>query len=573
MTGVFVRTALVGILGALSSAASNAEHPSTRIVATTFGLRGDGTTDDGPAIARMVTAAARAQAPVELVFPEDRVVRVESAPGRYVLRFHRASHVTIEGGGCTFLLAPRIRFLRLTESSHFVLRNARIDFRPLPFADGTVVSVDPLLRHIDVRLDAPCGPDEASPLPVGGPTREDGEQAFFGMLWSPGPYGLVTDHYWLQRTVRLPDASRTVRARADDRFRRFERIAAGRTRVSLPVPGVAHRYGPGACVEIFDNDTVLVEDVELWSAPWFGFRVFRNRGRVTFRRVHIRPRPGTRRLTSTWRDGFHVKGNRGELRWEDCVLSGMNDDAFNISHHTSRVRDVRSPTTIVVLQTYPLNLMPWHAGEEIVAADHDTRTLIGSSRIGRVEPSEARREIDGQPAATPVTLELEAPIPGLRPGAMVWEPAWTNPDTRLVGCRIENSCRLQSPVALESCDVTALLWFYAERIEGPFPNRFAIRDSTLRRGRGNPTLALSVVGRSAESSAPSAVHDVLLEGNRISGTVSIAGVDRLRLVNNRFLEPGARIQLDHNRGVQLERNRDADGKPWPAAGDSPAAGR
>ncbi|MHC5056430.1 MAG: hypothetical protein ACYTKD_17170 [Planctomycetota bacterium] len=534
MRWVALAAAVCGALPACSRAREGAARAppsggrggaSARVIdAAQYGVRADGKTDDGPAIARMLEAALGAPGPVTLAFPKGKSIRVATAPERYVFRLDRASRVTVDGGGSTFLLAPEVRFLRLRHSRDIAFRNLNIDFDPLPFADATVTAVHPEKRCIDVRpMDWVRSP------PVGGPTMQDGEQAFFGMLWYPGPYGTISRHYWIGRMEPGPDASAsdvgpapgagpepgTVRAHVGDDFKRFGDIKVGEWKMSLPIPGIAHRYGPGGCLDIYDNDTVTFEDVELWSAPWFGFRVMRNSGAVTFRRVHIRPKPGTGRLTSTWRDGFHVKGNSGTLLWEDCVLTGMNDDAFNISTHSSRVREVRSPTEIVVLQKFPLNPMPWREGAMLVAADFDARTLLGEARVVKVADSDETREINGKPAATPVTLELDRPVEGLGVGTMVWQPESTNPRTTLRRCRIEKSCRLQSPVTLESCEVTAFLWFYGEQVEGPFPSNVTVRDCVLRRGRGNPRMAVSFVGRRKSADGPSAVHHVTFERNKV----------------------------------------------------------
>jgi hypothetical protein len=540
----------------------------TTVRATDFGLQADGTTDDGPAIERMLQAVASVTSPVTIVFPEKRTIRVTTARQRYVLRLHRVRDMTVEGGGSTFLLEPQVRFLRLTESNHVVIRSLNVDFAPLPFADGTIVAVNPTERFVDVRLRSSPVPDSHAAKPVGGPTRADGEQAFFGMTWNPGTHGLLSIHYWIERMEPLPreEADNTaspqfIRAYAGPSFGRFHEIEPGRSQISLPIPGIAHRFGPGACFELWDNDSVLVEDVELWSAPWFGFRVFRNRGEVVFRRVHIRPKPQTGRLTSTWRDGFHVKGNSASLLWEDCILSGMNDDAYNISNHCSRVQKVLSPRTIVVQQTYPLNIMPWHEGETLAAADFDAGTWLGESRITQVAHSITQRTIGDRPAASPVTLQLERPIPGLKPAAMVWEPAFANPKTTLRRCRIEKSCRFQSAVTLESCDVTAFLWFYCERREGPFPSNVVVRDCTIRRGRGNPNLALSFRGRREGQTGPAAVHDVVLERNKIWGGFSMTGVDNVRIEDNDFREVGATLHLKDNRSMEWDGNQDADGAP------------
>jgi len=506
--------------------------------AADFGVKADGVTDDGPAIQRMLAAAASVSGPACLVFPAGRRIRVATAPERYALRFDGAVDVTLDGQGSTFLLGPDVRFLRLRDSRRITVRRLQVDFDPLPFVDGTVAAVNAKERYLDVSV----GAGEGERL-RGGPTKQDGEQAFFAMLWHPGAYGLDSRHYWTERMEPGP-APNTVRVFAGGDFREFGDIKPGEWRISLPVPGIAHRYGPGGCVDVFDNDTVTFEDVEVWSAPWCAFRVIRNRGEVVFRRVHVRPKPGSGRLTSSWRDGFHVKGNSGSLLWEDCTLSGMNDDAFNISTHCSRVRKRLSPTAVEVMQTYPLDPMPWHEGSTLSAADFGSRTLLGAARIVHVAGWTTERRIDGQPAASPVTLEVDRPIPGLDVGAMVWEPESANPHTTLRRCTIQNSCRFQCPVTLEGCDVTALLWFYGEEIEGPFPSHVVVSDCLLRRGRGNPRLAVSFAGRVGGGDRPSAIHDVVFECNRVWGDFSMVGVDGARLERNEFLEPGANVRIE-----------------------------
>ena len=508
---------------------------TTILASTDFGIRADGVEDDGPGIERMLATVSAANGPVRFVFPAGGRIRITTAPDRYVFRLENARNVTLDGQGSTFILGPDVRFLRVRHSNNISIRNLNIDFEPLPFVDGTVTAVNARERYVEVSV-----PAASAVLLQGGPTKQDGEQAFFGMLWHEGPYDLLGRHYWTARFADGP-ASGVVRVFAAENFKEFADIKPADWRISLPVPGIAHRFGPGACIDISDNDAVTMEDVELWSAPWFGVHVIRNRGPITFRRVHIRPKPGSGRLTSTWRDGFHVKGNSGPLLWEDCILSGMNDDAFNISTHTSRIRRIISPTTIEVLQRYPLNVMPWREGNTLAAADAKARIKLGTARIVKVTGSATQRTINGAPAASPVIIEIDRPIPGLDIDTLVWEPESANPDTTLRRCTIRNSCRFQSPVTLEACDVAAFLWFYGEGIEGPFPSNVIVRDCILRRGRGNPRLAVSFAGRVAGQRGSSVIHDVVFERNRVWGDLSMIGVDRVRFVDEQFLEPGARV--------------------------------
>ena len=512
--------------------------------ATAYGLVADGVTDDGPAIQRLLGAV---DGPAVLRFAERRTMRVLTAPGRYVFDLDGRADLTLDGGGCTFLLGPDLRFLRVRNSQRISVRSLNVDFSPLPFADGVVTKVDAESHCLEVRL------NPGFSAPQGGPTHEDGEQAFFGLLWHDGPYGLLSRHYWTAGIAPTAEPN-TVRVRADDHFKEFGDIVPGQWRLSLPVPGIAHRYGPGPCFDLHDNDTLTCEDVELWSAPWFGFSVFRNSGDVTFRRVNVRPKPGSGRLLSTWRDGFHVKGNRGKLRWESCWFEGMGDDALNLSTHCSRVMKVLSPTRIEVLQNFPLNPMPWQVGETCQTADFATRTLFGSAEIVGVEGWRTERRVNGKPAASPVVLELEHAIEGLDVGALVWQPESANPDTMLTDCTIRMSCRLQSPVTFDHCEVTALLWFYSERVEGPFPSDVTVRDCVIRRGRGNPRLAVTFAGRTGGSERPSAIHDVRFEHNQVWGDASFVGIDGLQLLDNQFLEPGAKLRLEGNRDAEARAN-------------------
>ncbi len=533
---------------------------TTVLRAEDYGVVGDGVTDDGPAIAKLMEAACGAKGSVTVAFPSDKAFYVRTASERYVFDLDGTKSLTIDGGGGTFLLDPLLRFLRLVESKDVVVRNLNVDFSPLPFADGLVTAVNGEERYLDVKL-LPGAPIP----PTGGTIVEPHRQAFFSMLWHDGPYGPLSRHYWTKLVEPGPEPG-TVRVHAGSYggadFRAFGDIQPEKWRISVPVPGIAHRYGPGPCFQIRDNDSVTMEDVELWSAPWFGFGITRNRGSLVFRRVHIRPKPDTNRLMSIWRDGFHVKGNSASMLWEDCVLSGMNDDAFNISTHSSAVSKVHSPTHIEVRQKFPLSPMPWHQGAVLTAADAATQRLLGTARIEGVEVGLAPPDIQGLPAAPRTTLKLDRSIPGLGKDTMVWDGATSNPDTTFRRCRIEMSCRMQSPIVMECCDVTALVWFYSEGREGAYPHHVVLRDSRFRRGRGNPALALSFSGApkreasaSDAGSPPRAIHDVVIENNDIWGVLSANGVENLRITHNRFHESDDGLRLSGNHKEQIIDNR------------------
>ena len=533
-----------------------AQAQALTLNAADFGLHADGKTDDGPAIQRALTEARAAKGPVVLRFPKDKTIYVKTAPSRYVFPLEGVSDLHILGRGCTFILDPHLRFMSLTQSRNVFVGDLNIDFHPLPFVEGLVTAVNKEERFIDVQLRPGQGK-----APSGGPTREDGEQAFFSMLWFPGAYGLVSQHYWTANIERTSDDN-TIRVYSTEEFTGFDRIQPGTTQVSVPVPGIAHRYGPGPCFRVHDNEDVIFFDIELWSAPWFGFNVMRNSGSLLFNRVNIRPKPDSQRLMSLWRDGFHVKGNRASMCWEACIVKGMNDDAFNISTHSCVIRRVISPDCIVVNQKFPLGYIPWTEGATLAAAHWESGQLLPSNRVTQVEESPPRL-INGKPAAPEeVTLHLSKPEPQLQPGIMVWDPESANPGAFIYKCTIGMSCRLQSSVHLQNCDITGLLWFYSEHVEGPFPAGARVENCTLRRGRGNPRKVLVFDGipdpsttNTDPSPLPRAIHDLFVHNNRIYGDFHLVGTQKASITDNQFLEKGAEVVMRHNHELFMEKNQ------------------
>jgi hypothetical protein len=333
------------------------------------------------------------------------------------------------------------------------------------------------------------------------------------------------------------------------------RIEIGKWRASVPVRGVAHRYGPGETCAIISNENVTIEDVEVWSAPWFAFGITDNSGAVTLRRTNVRPRPGTTRRASSWRDAFHVKNNAASLLFEECIVQGSGDDAFNIACHTSSVRRIETPTRLTVQQNFPLRIARWRAGDVLAAYDRKRGVLLGPSRIVAVRESKAGSE--KPPIAPEFEIELAAPIVGLDPGALVWNPATANPNTILRRCRMDTSCRFRSPVTLENCQINALAWFTGDEIEAPIPSHVTVRNCVFKLGQGNSQSVVIFGGPHFEGKAPSqpVIFDVTFEGNTVWGDFRLSDAAHVVLRDNEFADARRSIMLSNVAAVRLEGNR------------------
>lgn len=522
-----------------------------------FGARGDGKTDDGPAVQKMLDAAAKAQTPVELRFAPNKKYFLKTGRNRYAFFLDGAKNWTLNGGGSLFLVDSEQRFLKIVNSQHIAVRNFNIDYVPLPFADGTIVAKDKAAGTIDVQIDA----DQAMP-PAGGATHQDGEQAYFGALWNRGVYSdegrggtyQVRGNFDV-KDVSAPLPDRIVRVQSNPKDGIFDGITPGQSRFSIPVRGIAHRYGPGDSVWLDDNTNLTLENIELWSAPWFAFGVNGNRGKVTFRHVNVRPKPGTTRNASAWRDGFHVKNNRASLLWEDCIVQGNSDDAFNISSHTSTVREVVSPTQIKISQNYPLGVAAMEKGDTLVFYSPTSGKIVGRALIAAVNPAAFQGE-----RAPLFTLDLDAPIAGIKAGStLVWNEQSGNPDTVLRRCRMDTSCRFRSPVMLDGCQVNALAWFTGDEIESPLPSHVKVINSQFRLGQGNPNIVILMGGMFLEGHGPSepVISDVVFDRNRIWGDFVVGDVKNLVLTDNDFAVANRPLIFNNVAAVSLRGNRHA----------------
>jgi len=501
-----------------------------------FGLKGDGHTDDGPALQKMIARARDLPGPKRMVFPPGAQIFVASGTERYALRLDAIDDLAVEGRGATFLVDHHLRFLHATRCRNLDLRGFNVTVAQDIAIDGTVTGESGQGRKLKVRLDRP----DQSVL-LGGPTRQDGEQAFFAMLQVEEDGIRDSHHYYVESAETLDDGTVVITGRDEIPPKWLRRLARGPLRLSLPVPGIAHRFGPGPMVRIDRCEDVRLAEMEIWAAPWFAFEILRNRGEVVCRAVHIRPQPGSGASTSSWRDGFHVKGNSARLLFEDCIIEGTHDDAFNVSTHGWKVMEVLAPDHIRIRQVFPIQYMPMQEGGNLLILSADATRRLPPANIVAVA-AEVGEDVfaSGEHKAPEVTLTLDRPVPGLTEGCLVWDLSTANPETVIRRCTMGNSCRFQSPVTLEDCRSEALLYFYGDELEGPLPSGSIIRNCQLNKGRGNATLAVAIKGWRDTVPSPLPpddefpLQDISISGSTIRGDVSVDGVHGFLERDNSF---------------------------------------
>lgn len=536
--------------------------PSSRphiLYAKSFGVVGDGHTNDGPAILKMLADAATISGPVELKFPEHKTFYIDTGKRRYAFFIHKMSHLTIDGGHSIFMINGHLRFMKMTDSKDISVKNLDVDYFPLPFADGLVIHKNRKKGYVDVRIVK----TEAMP-PLGGPTHRDGEQAYFSAFWPRGRYSHPGDEYYNRElffTANITQAypgsvkNRVVRVFAAKRQMRddpaiFKRIKAGVWHMSVPVRGIADCYGPGATFAISHNTNVRFGHVCVWSAPWIAFTIINNSGYLLFTDTNVVPKPHTMRLTSSWRDGFHLSNNRATIRFDKCTVRGTSDDAFNLNTLASGVRKVISDKHIIIQPNFPLTIAPMKVGDKLEAYNFDKGKMLGSGRILHVI------KVDVAGERTPeFDIKLDRPLKGVQAGGtLIWNATASNPNTILDGCRVDESCRFRSSVTIENSVFNALALFTGGLIEAPLPSDVVVTNCKFYLGQGNPTYSIVVNAPTIKGKRPSepVLKNFLFSHDLICGGTTIGHARHVVFSNSRFISAKSPLQFSDVADVLLD---------------------
>lgn len=528
---------------------------ATELRFSDFGGKADGKTDDGPAILKMVEAARTLEGqPVRLVFPKEKVIHAKTGKGRYLFALQHTENVTVDGNGSTFLLDPHLRMMDLDYAINPVIKNFNVDYTLTMFIDSVIENIDPKAAYVDVKV---LVPGEETNL--GGPTKADGEQWFGGFVWCEnGPHMKAATHYAVKGAQVLgPDRARAFFDGKAIPNNITDRIKLGETRFSIPRPGVAHRYGPGPLFKIHDTRDGLFENISVWGAPWFTFSVYRTEGLCRFNNVDVVPKPGSQRLMAGCRDAYHVTGNRAKLIFDGCDTAGLGDDDYNFCILSSKIKQVLSPTKLIIKQKFPIQYNPMRVGETLMVMNSQNQ-LVGSARIATYEEAslqDGSEIIAGGRYCPSVTIILETAIPGLEKDLHVWSKEAANPDTTMRNCTATFSIRMQTSLTVEKCTFTCYNVAYGfsprrQNVEGPGAEFLKISDSVFKVGRGSGMVVQSGGKGSFETTR---VRNVHIENSTFHAPLHISKAKAVTLRNNRLysgVKLGKQASLDQS-GNQL----------------------
>jgi len=490
------------VLGIAVISLLSATLPAATFGVSDFGARGDGRTDDGPAIRAALNAAAEAGEPSRIVF-ERRTYRLEPWDGSwFALYLADARDVVLDGHGAAFLVHPATRVLFLDRCERVTVRNFRIDYDPLPYTQGSVLEVASDRAWFTLHLD-----DGYPDLPAQTWVEANGGAGDWRHGVFADPTGRFT-HAWVPvgRVERVAGAARTYRVTPPASARdSLAKVAVGH-RFAMRVPcitadrkrklfaqgsgqndlGVFQFGGPLANIRLAHTRDCVLEGIDQLMAPDMGVHLF-DTWNTRLQRIRSLRKPGTNRLMAGMSDGVHCKGNLSGPIFDECHFEALGDDSINISHHPEVVVEQRSPRELL---TQYSDIMwfdsPLQPGDELEAFDPVEGTVVGRASAENVQFVQNQQRL--------VTLDRD--LPGLREaGSGSFDDAvqlYRVPRERFAirSCRFRSQLKtamlVRTTGLVEGNDVRDCAYgvtaYNCERFrEGPYPRDLAIRGNRFER--------------------------------------------------------------------------------------------
>jgi len=488
-----------------------------------YGAKGDGVSDDGPAVRKAVSDAVALGKPAQVVFSKGKSYFLAYDSASPTLAINKAQDLEVDGKGAMLLLqAPESAFA-FTDCKRCVVRGLTIEYPKLPYTQGNIVAVDPGKATFDLALMPGYDP------PASGPA----DQWWISIL-GPTGHGLkptVGSFLFLQSVEAVEGLDRIYRITVKPSFQWDLRNVAVGDRSFLPTDEGVKGFKTGMLFNMFLCSDITFENITIYTSPCMCFRLFFNTGKINFKGVRILNRPGTNRVMSSRSDGIHCHDNRVGPTIENCVFEGLMDDSIHIYCAQSAVVAVQSDTNIIATQRAD----NYAVGDTIQAYDSVSGKILGNATIASMS-----RVPQG------ISLVLSTPIAGIGvdPTAKVPRTVLYNISRSGSGFVIRNNTFLEQrgnaalirahDGLIEGNSITGGAGIYLGNdvgnwANGPVPDNVVIRNNKFF---GSPGITLR-----ADCSKPSAhaIQNIVLEGNQFTNLVrwpiSIANAHHVTMTN------------------------------------------
>tara|TARA_R110002096_G_scaffold91625_10_gene207309 strand:- start:1129 stop:3012 length:1884 start_codon:yes stop_codon:yes gene_type:complete len=296
----------------------------------------------GKAIIQQIREAAEAGLP-EIKVPTGHYRFAETAGGNrpYFIHLRGINDFTVDFQGSTLWFESEATGIVTSKTENLTLKNAILDWDPLPFTQGIVTAVHPESSSFDVRIDP--GYEKVVP----GMSASKGSQGGLrGMLFNANTRVLKAGQtgFTLSLDWNRQNDNGTYRIK----YRGFYEIPIVESNIEVG-DAIAILKRMRRAVRIEGGSHSVMENITLYSSPFVAFAANATTGDhgPIFRGCKIVRRPGTDRLMAGNADGINIANSVEGPIIEDCVIENMGDDFINVHGHLSRVIWQNSPTEVI----------------------------------------------------------------------------------------------------------------------------------------------------------------------------------------------------------------------------------
>lgn len=321
-----------------------------------FGAKGDGKSDDAPAFQRMLDEIARhpefqhkAKIPagtylfntitkgdnsaiIDVMSKERKKSLLLRSIEKAHLRLKNLKNVTLQGEGEVHILfgdSTDCYGIRIDGCENVKIENLKIDYKNLPFTQGTIVALNPQKNSFTMKKD----------LGYPDPDIEQFIKPNSRRLWSFDPQ--TKDFIWNSGTKFLGRVNSMGNnlfeveiRRSTRRLRPLEGLEIGRK------VGIIARYnGTSAAVAVAFSKSTVISNVSIYSSPGLAFTSPLSSD-SHFIDCKIQAKPGTDRLVSTNGDGLQANANFIGPVVMNCNFSRMYDDSVMITSRSLEINTI-----------------------------------------------------------------------------------------------------------------------------------------------------------------------------------------------------------------------------------------
>ncbi len=436
----------------------------TILYAEDFGAKGDGITDDGPAITDAVNKAIEEQA--TLKFGENKKYYIASSENNSSgftspFAISDSSKITVDGNGSTFVCAPGIRYFVLTDCSDIKIINCNFDMSVPVYMVGKVTSVNGSL--VTYATDINPYTDSFDFSSVNG----------FSIKYNKGIQN--RPHMFMGEMNKIGEKTVTVEYNGTPGY------GVGDL-VFLPNPGIGHCIGEMIYIGGCEN-ALLFENIRICSAPSFTFAIKSNSAEIFFENTDISPAQDNDREIKmvAWRDGYHCKDNRGGIHWNNCQTDVIFDDVFNISGTLGYITGVANDSAV-----YVTNYEHYSIGQKLAFDCQkgdivDIYDIKNNRYYGCVTVRSAEVNPDG---TTKLVFDYGQTIPDLKEGCVVANRNTCAPGSTVTDCKFTGTFRFLRDLRVENTvfDMLATWMMVEGGVEGPLPGNVDFIDCTFNGG-------------------------------------------------------------------------------------------